>query len=135
MNFNAKIEGGKFKIEQGTKWKRYVSSLNENTLLSFSVEKRKNQRSLSQNNYYWLYLGIIEDETGNLADDLHEFFKRKFLRPVTKKILGEEIKLPASTTNLGKHDFGEYLDKICAMTNVPLPDPEAAGYITNHGSM
>ena len=135
MNFNAKIEGGEFKIEQETKWERYISSLNEKTLLSVSVEKRKDQRSLSRNSYYWLYLETIENETGNLADDLHEYFKRKFLRPVIKTILKEEIKLPASTKNLDKHSFGEYLDKICALTGVPLPDPENAGYTTNYGTM
>ena len=130
-NFNAKIEGGKFVIEQKTKWKHYLSGLNENTLLSVSVEKRKNTRSISQSRYYWLYLEVIENETGNTASDLHEFFKRKFLRPVTKKILGEEIKLPASTTNLTKSDFGDYLDKIAALTLVPIPDRELAVYISN----
>ena len=129
MNFNARIEGGKLRIEQEDKWKRYLSGLNENTLLSVSVEKRKNKRSLTQNAYYWVYLGVIENETGNNADDLHELFKRKFLKPVTKTILGEEVKLPASTTNLDKLSFGEYMDKICALTNVPLPDPELAGYV------
>lgn len=132
VNFNAKIEGGKLLIEQETKWKRYLSGLNENTLLSVSVEKRKNKRSISQNSYYWLYLDVIENETGNTAYDLHELFKRKFLRPVTKTILGEEIKLPASTTNLSKVDFGDYLDKISALVEIPLPDPEAAGFITNY---
>jgi hypothetical protein len=34
--------------------------------------------------------------------------------------MGKEIKLPASTTDLDKSSFGEYLDKICAMTNIPL---------------
>jgi hypothetical protein len=68
-------------------------------------------------------------ETGDNADDLHEFFKRKLLPPVFKTIRGEEIKLPASTTDLSKSDFAEYLDRICALTNVPLPDPVAAGYL------
>jgi hypothetical protein len=45
---------------------------------------------------------------------------------------GEEIKIPSSTTTLSKIDFGEYLDKIAAETGIPLPDPEAAGYISNH---
>ena len=87
-------------------------------------------RSGQQNRFYWLYLGVIERETGENADDLHEFFKRKFLPPVFKTIQGEEIRLPASTTDLSKSDFVEYLDRICALTNVPIPDPEAAGFYT-----
>jgi hypothetical protein len=86
-------------------------------------------RSSSQNRYYHLYLEVIALETGDNADDLHEFFKQKLLPPVFKTIRGEEIKLPASTTDLSKNDFTEYLDRICALTNVPLPDPIAAGYL------
>ena len=94
-------------------------------------EEEKRVRSLSQNAYYWVYLGVIARETGDNADDLHEFFKRKLLPPVFKTIQGEEIKLPRSTTELSKVDFGEYLDRIGALTNIPLPDREAAGYIPN----
>lgn len=85
------------------------------------IDKVKAKRSLDQNAFYWLYLGVIEKETGNTATDLHELFKRKFLPPIPKKILGTEFKIPASTTTLNKSEFTEYLDKICAMTNVPIP--------------
>jgi hypothetical protein len=95
------------------------------------IEEEKPTRSTSQNRYYWTYLDIIEKETGNNATDLHEFFKRKLLPPVFKNIMGEEMKLPASTTDLNKADFTMYLDKICALTGVPLPDPVAAGYLPN----
>ena len=88
-------------------------------------------RSLSQNAYYWAYLRVIEQETGHTADDLHEYLKRKLLPPRFITILDQEIKIPASTTKLNKHEMGEYLDKIAALTGVPLPDPEMAGYISN----
>jgi hypothetical protein len=97
-----------------------------------TVEFEKPKRSLTQNAYYWLYLGVIADETGDNADDLHEFLKRKLLPPRFVKVRGEEIKLPSSTTDLDKSAFGQYLDKICALTNVPLPDPQEAGYISNY---
>jgi hypothetical protein len=94
-----------------------------------TLKPEKHTRSNSQNAYYWVYLGVIERETGETATDLHEFFKRKFLPPRLVVLQGEEIQLPTSTTTLSKSDFTEYLDKICALTNVPLPDPEAAGYV------
>jgi hypothetical protein len=59
-------------------------------------------RSSSQNRYYHLYLEVIARESGENADDLHEFFKRKLLPPVFKTIRGEEMKLPASTRDLGQ---------------------------------
>jgi hypothetical protein len=89
------------------------------------------KRSGQQNSFYWLYLGVIATETGDNADDLHEFFKRKLLPPQFITVRGEEIKIPASTTDLNKADFGEYMEKICALTGVPIPDPEAAGFISN----
>lgn len=96
------------------------------------ITHAKPTRSTSQNAYYWVYLEAIAKETGDNASDLHEVFKRKLLPPVFKTIRGEEYKLPGSTRELDKAAFGNYLDKICALTNVPLPDPEAAGYITNY---
>jgi hypothetical protein len=89
-------------------------------------------RSNQQNRYYWMYLAIIERETGENADDLHEFFRRKLLPPEWKTIRGEEVKLPRSTTTLDKFEFGEYLDKISALTEIPLPNPEDAGYFPNY---
>jgi len=94
------------------------------------IEHEPPKRSRSQNNYYWVYLQAIERETGNNANDLHEYFKRTLLPPVFKTVLGKEFKIPASTTELSKVEMGEYLDKIAALTEVPLPDPKAAGYFT-----
>lgn len=132
MQFRAIIENGKPRIETPESYKRYLSGFNEGEKIVIDIEKKKNKRSLSQNSYYWIYLGVIENETGNTADDLHEYFKRKFLLPQVKTILGVEMKLPASTTGLSKHDFSEFLDKICALTGVPIPDPSLAGYTTGN---
>lgn len=93
------------------------------------LEIVKPTRSNQQNRYYWLFLGIIERETGQNADDIHEWAKRKFLPPRFATINGDEIKIPASTTDLNKNDFTEYLDKIAAEVGIALPDPEAAGYL------
>lgn len=131
MQFQAHIQNGKIALDTPESYKRYLSGFDEGTKLVLDIDRKKNTRSLSQNAYMWLYLGVIENETGNTASDLHEFFKRKFLPPETKTIMGTDIRLPASTTNLSKHDFSNYLDKICAMTGVPIPDPLLAGYTSN----
>ena len=94
---------------------------------------RKSVRSLSQNRFYWLYLEIIANETGNTADEIHEWAKRVFLPPRFINVRGKEVKIPASTTDLSKAEFGEYMDKICAETNVPIPDPkQLPNYIPNY---
>ena len=129
--FRAKIKDGNldFGVAQRAVFKDFLKVNEGRTLL---IELEKKGRSLSQNGFYWVYLGVIARETGDNADDLHEFFKRKLLPPKFIKVRGEEVKIPASTTELNKADFGNYLEQICAMTQIPLPDIEAAGYISNY---
>lgn len=112
-----------FRPSNQNQWLDFAEKYDKKDVI-LEIDLEKGKRSLPQNSFYWLYLGVIEKETGNLATDLHELFKRKFLPPIPKKILGIEFKLPASTTELSKTDFGEYLDKISAFTEVPIPNIE-----------
>lgn len=93
----------------------------------------KPKRTNAQNRFYWVYLRIIENETGNSSNDLHEYFKRVLLPPrfitiKNKERKDLEVKIPASTTKLNKIDMGEYMEKICAETGVPIPNPCENGY-------
>lgn len=106
-------------------YKRFIGYLKENDGKEFRIEPLVRTRSLSQNNLYWMYLEIIERETGNNANDMHEYFRRVLLSPKTLKVMGKEIKVPRSTTELKKHEFSDYMDKICAETGVPIPDTES----------
>jgi hypothetical protein len=96
------------------------------------IDKPEKKRTLSQNNFYWFYLGVIAKETGNEPEDLHIFFRQKLLPRRFIKIKGKkgsyEIEDYKSTTKLTKLEMGEYLEKICAITEVPLPNPVDAGY-------
>lgn len=129
MPFRATIKTGAIVHPTHAAHVRFIHWATNHEGAHIVITEKKKGRSLSQNAYYWTYLEVIARETGDNGDDLHEFFKRKLLPPVFKTIRGEEMKLPASTRDLNKNDFTEYLDKICALTNVPLPDREAAGYL------
>jgi hypothetical protein len=96
------------------------------------LTEEKAARSNQQSRYYWLFLGVIERETGQLSDDVHEWAKRKFLPPRFITVNGEEMRIAGSTKGLSKGEFTDYLDRISAETGVPLPDSEAAGYISNY---
>lgn len=104
-----------------------IQKLKEGNYIS-SLESTKPKRSMSQNALYWLYLEIISNETGNYPEDLHEFFKRKFLPRKIVKIQGKnktfDLEKIKSTTKLDKTEFGEYLKKIESLTGVPIPDTE-----------
>jgi len=66
------------------------------------LKEKKEKRSLKQNAYYWAYLQIISQETGNEVDDLHEYFKRIHLPAKEITVLRRTIKIPSSTTGLSK---------------------------------
>lgn len=101
---------------------RLHNFLLENNGKLFRIEMEKTTRSISQNNLYWMYLGIIERETGNNAKNLHELYRRTLLPPKFITVMGKEIKIPMSTSELKKQEFSDYMDKIYAETNVPIPD-------------
>lgn len=107
---------------------RFHDVLKNNEGKTFRIELVENKRSLSQNSFYWFYLNIIERETGNSSSNLHELFKRTLLPPKFIKVMGKELKIPASTTELSKSEMSDYMEKICAETSVPIPDIREAGY-------
>jgi hypothetical protein len=127
--FIAISRDGKLDLGSELNKARLTEDLKMNPNAQYRIERLVPTRTNSQNALYWAYLGFIEHETGNLSDNLHEFAKRKFLPPKFITINGEEIKIPSSTTDLNKIQFGEYLDKICAWSNVPIPNPEDMGYL------
>lgn len=114
--------------ENKTRFKLYAGNHPNRT---YRLEPIESLRSMRQHRYYWLYLGIVSLETGHTPEELHEWAKREFLPVRYATVLGKDVPVTASTTNLSKTDFGEYLEKICAETGVPLPDPQEAGYLPN----
>jgi len=97
----------------------------------------KGRRTLDQNALYWLWLTVIEVETGNEKEHLHLLYRAKFLRfsdeYVTRYIyphIWEKIKkfvdifqyfddlemiidaISYSTTQLDTRQFTEYLENI-----------------------
>lgn len=117
---------------QFTDWQRqdFSEYAKRNPKTKYRLEAIISTRSNLQNNLYWVFLHKIERETGNNADDLHEWAKRKFLKPRFIKIKGQEMKIAGSTTELNKQDFADYLDKISAECEVAIPDPTEVGYYT-----
>lgn len=110
-------------IHNKENWQSWLKKM-DGKRVRVTIDVEKDQRSLKQNSFYWMYLSLVENETGTPAEDVHEIAKRKFLRPRFVKFKNEEIKLPASTTRLDKLDFNKYMDKISEMTGVPIPNPD-----------
>lgn len=107
-------------------WLDYLLSVDKKKLV-VTIERETGVRSISQHRYYWACLEVIANHTGNHSNELHELFKRLFLPPKFIKVLGKEIKIPSSTTNLNKSEFTEYMMKIeaeVASMGITLPKPD-----------
>ena len=92
-----------------------------------NISEAKEIRTLNQNRLYWLYMACIEQETGNDADDLHEYFKIKFLGLEAKQVLDGAVYRGKSTTKLDTKQFTDYIEKIVRFAStelsIALPDP------------
>ena len=117
MKFLCKKSNGKFTIEKD--FNGYTSRLKDGL---YTIDINEIKRTTQQNRFYWLYLRIISEETGDDENNLHEYFKRKFLPPRFVSVLGKEIKLPATTTKLTKKEFGDYMERISILTDIPIPN-------------
>lgn len=116
-----------FKPSNTKAWLDYLEK-NDGKKLVVEVELEKSRRSLDQNAYLWgVVYKTIADYNGDTENDLHEFFKRKCLPPKFVKVLGKEIKIPATTTDLNKIQFGEYIEKIraeVAILGIIIPEAD-----------
>ena len=121
MKLKASITNGKLVCDKFL-WEQYLLSFSGE--VTIEIKKYKKDRTTDQNSLYWKYLEIISNETGDYIGDLHEFFKLKLLPPRTVKIMEKSYLIPATTTKLSTKDFGEYLEKICSLTSVPIPNLE-----------
>jgi len=121
IEFRGVIEKGKVVLENQAAFDNHVSTFNENDEIRMMVKKYKGTRKMSQNALYWLYLRVIEQETGNYIMDLHEFFKKKLLGPRFATVMKEEVELPPTTRELKTDEFSEYMVKIESLTGIPMP--------------
>jgi len=124
----------KYELDFGSEFNlaRWHDFCNNNIGKLVRIDKPNKSRTMPQNRYYWFYLRLVAQDTGNTEEDLHAFFRQKLLPKRYIKIVGKkgtyEVEDYKSTTKLTKAEFSEYLDRICAMTGVPLPDPIIAGF-------
>lgn len=93
---------------------QYLETLPADKSWDVEITEHKLNRTKQQSRLYWHWMGVLSDQTGYSKDDMHEFFKGKFLPVETKKIMGKEVTVSASTADLDVKQFTEYLEQICA---------------------
>lgn len=102
-------------IDSEDKRKRLIAGLAKFPIvppIQVTIEEYDPKRSTQANRRYWLVIGAIAKETGNDKDEVHEFFKQKFLGERVVEIAGERATVRPSTTRLKKHEFNDYMEKV-----------------------
>jgi len=129
--FSARIMDGKLRFFDKERLKEWLKKLTGKPL-TVTIKPKQKKRTELQNNLYWLWLTIIAEETGQDKDDIHDFYKTKFLtRTIHIKgmdLIKREAKVIGSTATLNTRSFGEYLDKVqshaAQFFGVTLPNSE-----------
>lgn len=106
---------------------KWLVQLNEQKV-EVIIRKRKNTRSNQQNKYLWgVVYQLISNETGMDVEEVHNFFKIKYL----KKYVGKFLTV-GSTTKLSTTEFNNYIDSICSFAsqelNIEMPLPNTINY-------
>jgi hypothetical protein len=110
LSFHGEVKEGKLKLDSPAKYLVYLSSL-EGKRIELTLRKERNNRTLSQNAYYWgVVIEILGQHFGYEPEEMHEEMKRKF-NPIHSKIDLEES-FGGSTTKLSTVEFSDYLDKV-----------------------
>lgn len=90
-------------------------------------------RSEQANAYYWHVLGLIAGHTGESEDDLHEYFKVKF---ISKRValcdgngeVKDDVVIGGSTAKLDRQTFFDYVENVRHFALIELrvetPDPD-----------
>lgn len=108
--------------QQSAMAQNWLKKLPEEQKVTVTYDPSKPKRSQEQNRYYWFYLNIISEDIGYTKEELHDYFKSKYLTKEIKEILGVKTRIRRSTTDLDKFEFMELINSIEAETGIPAPD-------------
>lgn len=130
--FHYRTENDKIILENSNGFKQVAKMFERGTL---TVSKRKKERSIQQNSYYWAAVipitkqGLIDAGYQNIGiAEVHQLLKGMFLKKeIVNEATGDILTLAGSTAELSTVEFLEFIEKIATWLaeylNVILPEP------------
>lgn len=91
-----------------------------------TIKKKWNKRSLSQNSYFWLCMGVLSDYTGHTPEEMHVVVKGLYSPKKEVKVGDKTYSIPKGTSELSKGEFVELMMNVNVLASslgVVLPDP------------
>lgn len=125
----SKIKGETLDVSPLLAWvERHIKWLG-NGRYELKITKKMKRRSLPQNRLMWLWFACIESETGQYAQDIHDYYCLKFLpREITDLKTGEMVRVGGHTSTLTSEAFTDFLNKVQADAatelGITLPTPD-----------
>ena len=105
----------------------YSLELDEDEPQELIIKSHTKLRTEEQHCLYRAWIGIIAKETGDSRKALHVFYGDEFLPKETEKVLGKEVEVIKSTTELGVKEFTHFLKEVeahaASFFGINLPHP------------
>lgn len=117
--FLGRVEKQKLQLQDHDEFKALIVSLDGKDI-ELTLRKKKENRTLNQNDLLWAINTLIANELGWEKDDLHEFFKEKFSPKKKITVKGVETIIPKGTSQFTKDEFSEYIERIKRFAAIEL---------------
>ena len=93
------------------------------------LKKAVRKRSIAQNRLMWLWFSYLESETGQPAQDIHDYYCLKFLpRDVIDLSTGVLTRVGGHTSTLSTQAFTDFLNRVhsdaATELGILLPSPD-----------
>lgn len=104
-----------------------------NGIYTLQIVGKTKRRSIAQNKLMWLWFACIEQETGQEAMDIHDYYTLKYLsREIVDLRTGLLVRVGGHTSTLTSEAFTDFLNKVQADAatelGITLPIPEEEGF-------
>ncbi len=110
--FHGEIRQGRISLYRKEAFAERVRQL-EGRRIELVLRKRKDQRSIAQNAYYWgVVLPVFCEFAGYTPEEAHEALKAKFL---AKPDADPRLPTVRSTATLSTGEFNEYLERVALL--------------------
>lgn len=107
----------------------YIAGLPKSVPYVLTIKPWHKQRTVRQNKLYRVWLHRMSDYTGYTEEEMHDYYKTKFL--LGRKVFDDIVAVP-STKHLTTAEFSGYLQKVhqhyLDKTDEALPWPDDAGW-------
>lgn len=133
---SGRVQKGRLFIRHRRSFDDQIKALDERWELEITVCRQRATRSTQANRYYWgVVLHLISEHTGDTPDDLHAYFKQRFIPKRLAICEGNGTATDAgvvggSTRTMTTADFSEHINRIkqfaSEFLDLYIPDSEDA---------